>query len=160
MHELARWTGAPRVFAAPIGSIPVAIVVAFADPMAGLEKGAALGRSTAGGPTLDFSSKGTQSYPGIGTVANEDIVAYDIGTGSYSLYFDDSDVGLGSAVLDGFVLLSGGELLLSVTGSFSVAGMPGGPSDTWTSSSFQMFLDGSAIGIPGGADLSGQFVLE
>lgn len=46
--------------------------------------------------------------------ADEDILHYDPQSGSWALFFDGSDVGLGASDVDAFVLLPDGSLLLSV----------------------------------------------
>jgi len=111
-----------------------------------------------GGRVIYFASAGNQSYAGIGTMRNEDVVAYDEDAGTFSQYFDGSDVGLGSAAMDGLVLLAGGDLLISLTASFNVPGVgtaddsdivqftPSslGPS---TSGVFTLFFDGSDVGL-------------
>lgn len=81
-----------------------------------------------GQPRVLFSSAGTQSYAGLSSMQNEDVVAYDPGSGGFAQYFDGSDVGLASAALDGFTVLPDGDLLISLTASFSIAGLQGAPS--------------------------------
>lgn len=128
------------------------------------------------GATLYFSSKGNNSFPGIGTVRNEDIVAFDTQAGTFSLYFDGSDVGLGSAALDGVHLLDNGDMLLSLTASFSIPGLSGGPSGTTaddsdivvftpsslganTSGVFSFYFDGSDVGLStNGEDVDGIYL--
>lgn len=85
-----------------------------------------------GQPRVLFASNGTQSYPGLASMQNEDIVAYDPSSGGFTQYFDGSDVGLGSAALDGFTVLPDGDLLISLTDSFAIAGLQGGPGGSTT----------------------------
>ncbi len=116
------------------------------------------------GNLVYLSSKGNNSFPGIGTVRNEDIVSYDPSTGNFAMYFDGSDVGLSSAALNGFTLLAGGDILMTLTASFSIPGMTGGPSGSTaddsdlvlftpsstgnsTSGVFSFFFDGSDVGM-------------
>lgn len=104
------------------------------------------------------------TVPGVGTVQNEDVVVYDTGTGSWSLLFDGSDVGLGSLTIDGFAVTAGGDFLLSFAEPASIAGMTGAPSLTTlddsdivrfiptstgetTSGSFVFYFDGSDVGL-------------
>lgn len=111
-----------------------------------------------------MSFKGSTTLPGAGAVANEDIVAFDPGTGQYSLYFDGSDVGLSSAALSAFSLLPNGDILMSFASSFSVPGLTGGPSGSTvqasdivrfaptstgptTAGSFSFYFDGSDVGL-------------
>ena len=87
--------------------------------------------------------------------------------GTWSMYFDGSDVGLGSGseIVKG-AFVDGPDLFLTTNGNFSVAGLTGAdedifscdghvPGTTTTCTGFMMFVDGSAVGIPGGADIDG-----
>jgi hypothetical protein len=60
--------------------------------------------------------------PGVGAVTGSDIVAYSLGTKTFSLVFDGSDVGLGggSESLDALQLLPDGRLVVSTIGLTSV----------------------------------------
>ena len=60
--------------------------------------------------------------PGVGAVTGSDIVAYNRGTGTFSLVFDGSDVGLGGGTesLDALQLLPDGRLVVSTRGLTSV----------------------------------------
>ncbi len=117
------------------------------------------------GPLAYFSFKTTTTLPGIGSVANEDIVAFDTGAGSYTLRFDGSDVGLTGTTLDGFCLLPDGDILMTFASVVSIPGLIAGPgggstvddSDvvTFTPSSlgpttsgfFTFTFDGSDVGL-------------
>lgn len=95
---------------------------------------------------------------------DEDIVAVDTETGDWSFYFDGSDVGLGSTDVDAFTLLPDGSILLSLdSASFDVPGL--GlvddsdilrfiPTSTGliTAGSFEMWLDGSDVGLDSDAE--------
>lgn len=104
------------------------------------------------------------AVPGVGTAADEDIVARNASSGAWSLIVDGSDVGLAGFVIDGMARLSDGSILLSFTVSGSVAGMTGGPSGTTlddsdivqfiptslgstTAGSFVFYFDGSDVGL-------------
>jgi PKD repeat protein len=123
-----------------------------------------------------ISFKGSASVPGVGNVADEDIVSYDPDTNQWDIYFDGSDVGLGSTDIDAFSVRADGSIVLSFnSGSFSVTGLTGGPSGTTvddsdlieftptangtgstTSGSFNFLLDGSDIGLTtNGEDIDG-----
>jgi hypothetical protein len=119
---------------------------------------------TCGGRTIWMSFAGATAVPGLGTVQNEDIVAYDDGAGTWSWVFDGSDVGLGSLAIDGVARLASGDILLSFTVSASIPGMTGGPSGTTaddsdivrfvptslgstTAGSFVFYFDGSDVGL-------------
>ena len=81
---------------------------------------------------MSFTAAG--SIPGLGTVDDSDIVKFtstSLGTttaGTFSWYFDGSDVGLttNDEDVDAIELLSSGELVISTTGSFSVTGAGSG----------------------------------
>ena len=101
--------------------------------------------------------------PGSGTIAaNEDIVQFTPTStgantdGTFSLFFDGSDVGLASSAVNGFSLDAAGDLFFSLTGNATVGGTavenedilaftPTGTGDN-TSGSFDstLFFDGSA----------------
>jgi PKD repeat protein len=102
-----------------------------------------------------FSLRSSASVGGI-SVANEDIVAFD--GADFSLYFDGSDVGLGGARIDGFVITSSTEILMSFSSSEDVPGI-GGVDDSdivkftatslgaSTAGSFEVYFDGSDVGL-------------
>jgi hypothetical protein len=111
---------------------------------------------------MSFSS--TTAVPGVGTVANEDIVAYDVGLNTWSLYFDGSDVGLSAFAIDALARLPSGELLISVDVSGNLAGLTGGPNGTAitpadivkftptslganTAGTWSFYFDGSDVGL-------------
>ena len=98
------------------------------------------------GVTLLISFLGNTTVPGVGTVANEDIVAYNTGTGVWSLYFDGSDVGLSSFGIDALTVLAGGELLISVDVDGSLTGLTGGPSGTSVDDSDLVQFTPSSLG--------------
>ncbi len=106
----------------------------------------------------------TTNVPGIGAAANEDIVAYDLDAGTWSLVFDGSDVGLANLVIDGMAVLPSGDILLSFTDATSIPGLTGGSAGTWvddsdivrfvptslgtvTAGSFAYYFDGSDVGL-------------
>jgi hypothetical protein len=108
--------------------------------------------------------------PGISTTVDSyDIVQFtgtlgDATSGTFSIYFDGSDVGLGSSPpailpgvqenIDAFEVLSDGSLVLSTVGSVGVTGVSGGPEDLircvgtfgpTTSCTWSMYFDGSDV---------------
>jgi hypothetical protein len=105
-------------------------------------------------------------------VDDSDIVRFVPGSlgedteGSFELYFDGSDVGLttNGADIDGIAVLSDGSLLLSTQGNARIPGLSGvqrgadalkfTPSSLGaeTSGSWSSYLDGSDIGLQGGAE--------
>lgn len=71
--------------------------------------------------SLLFSLENGATLPGGFAVQNEDVVRFDP-SGGYSMVFDGSDVGLGSAAIDGLARVDDDELLLSFTGSVTIPG--------------------------------------
>lgn len=100
---------------------------------------------------------GNTSVPGVGTATNEDIVAYDLGSGTWSLVFDGSDVGLSSFAINGMSQLSNGDILLTTTAGGSVGGVSFDDSDiirfaptslgATTAGTFSLYFDGSDVGL-------------
>ena len=68
------------------------------------------------GNTL-YLSNGQNGMVGLVKFKDEDILAYDLTTSSWSIYFDGSDVGLGSSGydVDAFAVEADGSVLLSLT---------------------------------------------
>ncbi len=116
------------------------------------------------GVTMLMTFLASTSVPGVGTVENEDIVAYNTGTGVWSLYFDGSDVGLTSFAIDALAVLPSGQLLISVDLDGTLAGLTGGPSGTsvddsdiiqftpsslgtTTAGTWTFYFDGSDVGL-------------
>lgn len=54
---------------------------------------------------------------------DEDILAYDLSTGAWQMYFDGSDVGLGANDVNALGVLWNGDLLLSLNAPHSVSGL-------------------------------------
>ncbi len=97
-------------------------------------------------------------------MTNEDIVSYSYATGTWSMLFDGSDVGLSCLAIDAFEVLTNGDMLLSFTAAGTISGLMGGPSGTTlddsdivrfvpttlgatTSGTFQFYFDGSDVGL-------------
>lgn len=106
---------------------------------------------------LYLSLKNSATLSGGLTVENEDIVDFN-GTG-FGLFFDGSDVGLSSASLDAFAVISADEILMSFRSPETIPGISGtvedsdivkftatGLGDT-TSGTFELFLRGSDVGL-------------
>jgi hypothetical protein len=112
---------------------------------------------------ISFTSSGT-----VGGVAMDDsdlvkFTATSLGSntaGSFSMYFDGSDVGLtrSDEDVDAFELLPDGRLLVSTTGSVSVAGVSSGADEdlleftpaslgATTTGSWKLYFDGSDVGL-------------
>ncbi|MEZ4866170.1 MAG: S8 family serine peptidase [Caldilineaceae bacterium] len=90
--------------------------------------------------------------------ADEDILAYDPATDSWSLLFDGSDVGLGGVDVDAFAFLSDGSLLLSTDNPVTISGI-GTVDDSdilhfiptalgaTTAGSYQLYFRGADVGL-------------
>ena len=120
---------------------------------------------------LSFAANGGTTVPGItGAVQDEDVVRYDAGT--WSLYFDGSDVGLGDSNaedVDAFELLADGTVAVSTEGIPDVPGIAGeadadllrcagtfvpgssGASAT-TTCTWTYYVDGSDVGLTAGGE--------
>jgi lysophospholipase L1-like esterase len=109
--------------------------------------------------TLYLSTNSDGAIGGV-NFADEDILAYNMATGGWALYFDGSDVGLSSIDVTAFTLLDDGTLLLSLDAALDLPGagrveiadvvrfVPTALGDT-TAGSFALYFDGSALGLPG-----------
>ena len=66
---------------------------------------------------MSFASKGT-----IGGVAygSEDILAFDVSTGTWTKYFQGSNVGLGRSNINAFSLLPDGSILITLSSSSNI----------------------------------------
>lgn len=103
------------------------------------------------------------SLGSLGTVDDEDIIQFDavsLGNntaGSFSWYFDGSDVGLDTNAedIDALALLENGQILISTVGSIAVPGVSGKDEDvlaftptnlgTSTSGAWALYFDGSDV---------------
>lgn len=111
-----------------------------------------------GGSTLIYASSSTSGTAGGVSFADEDILTYNTSTGTWSMYFDGSDVGLGSADVNAFDLLTDGTILISLDATFSVTGLgtvddsdiirftPTSLGST-TAGTFSWYFDGSDVGL-------------
>jgi hypothetical protein len=106
------------------------------------------------------------TLPGVsGTIDDSDVIRFNatsLGTttsGSFSMYFDGSDVGLTTSAedVDAFEALSNGNLIFSTAGSASVTGVSAGDEDllqftptslgSTTAGTWTMYFDGSDVGL-------------
>jgi hypothetical protein len=104
-----------------------------------------------------YLSSTTNGNTGSVSFADEDILTYNTVTGTWSMYFDGSDIGITSDV-DAFSILSDGTLLLSLDADVTVSGL-GTVDDsdlirfsptslgTTTSGTFTRYFDGSDVGL-------------
>jgi len=150
---------------------------AGSDPCSGLpcDEGT---DSCVGGAEVWMSFIDSATVPGVGTAADEDIVARNVSSGAWSLIFDGSDVGLSGFTIDGMARLSDGSILLSFTAAGTVGGVAMDDSDilrfvptslgSTTAGAFSMYFDGSDVGLTTTAEdvdaisvtSSGQLVLS
>lgn len=111
------------------------------------------------GPSRHFSFDGTTAVPGLGSAADEDIVRYDPGPGTWAWTFDGSDVGLAGTDVDTFEILASGQIVLGFDStSFTVPGV-GSVDDSdlviftptslgaTTAGTFALWFDGSDVGL-------------
>jgi hypothetical protein len=110
-----------------------------------------------------LTTKGEFDLPGLGPVDDSDILQFfptslgETTAGSFSLFFDGSDVGLssGSEGIDAIGVAPDGRLVVSTEGSFSAGGVSGEDEDLLvfsatsfgaeTSGSFELYFDGSDV---------------
>lgn len=109
-----------------------------------------------GNVLMSFDSPTT--IPGVGTVADGDIVEYADSTGLFSFYFDGSDVGVGPKKenIDAIGIAADGRLVISLDSDFQVNGVEGrdedliaftGTSGSSTSGSFAHYLDATDLAL-------------
>lgn len=131
--------------------------------------------------SLLFSILGTATLPTVGSVTNADIVRFvpsSLGTttaGTFSWYFDGSDVGLAATAedIDAIDRLADGRILISTSGSASVTGASGndedifaftpavgGIGDNSSAGTWAVYFDGSDVGLADSAneDVGGVWV--
>lgn len=127
-----------------------------------------------GGSLWYMSFTSGTSVPGVGTVADEDVVTYDPATGIWERIFDGSDVGVKTDV-NALHVLDDGTLVLSFNAPLTIPGLVGGPSGesvddsdlvlfsftqqgNSTAGSFQFVFDGSDVGMTSnGEDIDGVY---
>jgi uncharacterized protein YjiK len=105
------------------------------------------------------SFTGSASLGGF-SFADEDIMRFD--GMSWSLYFDGSDVGVGSPDLFAFAVVDSDTLLMSFSAAITIGGLSITPQDvvrfdatslgSVTAGTFSMYLDGSDVGLDSNAD--------
>jgi hypothetical protein len=122
-----------------------------------------------------LSTRGNPSVPGLSGLADEDILAFTPSTlgpatsGTWSLYFDGSDVGLADSAnenVDALDVSPDGSIYLSTVGAFSVSGVVGEDEDVFVCTptslgsttacnySSALYFDGSTWGLSS-ADMDG-----
>ena len=119
---------------------------------------------------LLISTTGTPSVPGLTTGRDEDVLAFtstslgDVTSGTWSLYFDGSDVGLADSSnedVDALDVTRNGNIYLSTLGDFAVNGLSGADEDVFvcvpssigltTACNYSptLYFDGSTWGLSG-----------
>ena len=114
-----------------------------------------------GGDAVVYVSSNSGGNAGGVSFADEDILAYDTGTGSWSMHMDGSDVGLSGASardVDAFYIMNDGSILLSFVGATTIPDV-GSIDDsdivrfvpsslgTSTAGTFEWYFDGSDVGL-------------
>ncbi len=115
--------------------------------------------------TVLYVSADTPGSIGYLTYGDEDILTFDPETGAWSKFLDGSDVGLGTADLDAFLIMDNGDILLSLDRPHPVPDL-GTVDDSdivkftptslglLTTGVFTWFFDGSDVGLTqGGEDI-------
>ncbi len=130
---------------------------AGSDPCPGLGCDEGADVCTAASPVLWMSFRSNTAVPGVGTVADDDIVSYDQGTGLWQKEFDGSDVGLSGLEISALAILPDGDLLLSFTAAGTVGGLAVDDSDIvrftptsmgpTTAGTFSLYFDGSDVAL-------------
>ncbi|MDG2384743.1 MAG: peroxidase family protein [Pirellulaceae bacterium] len=117
------------------------------------------GLSVVGNRHFFASFTASVEVPDIGTVEDEDVVEFNNGT--WTLFFDGSHFGLGTAGgldLDA-ISVDGSTLYFSTIGNTKLPGVDGQKDDSdvysWSGSSFARVLDATEIGLPKATDLDG-----
>ena len=119
---------------------------------------------TAGNPgdVIYLTAGNTSGSVGGITFKDEDIIAYDVGTDTWSLFFDGGDVGLGGSNardINGLTVLANGDILFSVKGQSTIPDVGTvnaydiirftGTTGPNTSGTFSLYLDGASVGLIG-----------
>jgi hypothetical protein len=111
------------------------------------------------------SFTGNITLPGIGQVQDEDVAYYDGTTGTWSVYFDGTALGLTAVQqdIDAFDIV-GGVLYFSIVGNSNPPGVTGDPDDanifSWNGAAFSRVVDITAVGVPAGANVDGLRVVD
>jgi PKD repeat protein/endonuclease I len=125
-----------------------------------------------GGALWYLSFNNGTSVPGVGTVADEDVVSYDPATDTWEWIFDGSNVGV-TQDLNALHVRDDGSLVMSFQAALTVPGLSGGPNGesvddsdlvlftptstgSSTAGSFSFLMDGSDVSLSSnGEDVDG-----
>jgi len=99
-----------------------------------------------------FSTTRSEFISGVGRIADEDIVRFDVESGQFSLTFDGSAQGLPrDADVNALALLSDGSILMSFQDSLTVPGISEVVDDSdlllFDGAAYSLYLDGSDVGL-------------
>lgn len=106
------------------------------------------------------------AVPGLGTVDDSDVVAYNTVAGTWTMYLDGSEHGLTTNAedIDALSFSPGGFLVISTSGNFAVKALGGGTlkgadEDLFTlvnaaTDEFTLWLDGTAVGLQATNDIN------
>ncbi len=106
------------------------------------------------------------AVPGLGTVDDSDVVAYNTVAGTWTMALDGSEHGLTTNAedIDGLTFSPGGFLVISTSGSFAVKALGGGTlrgadEDLFSlvnaaTDEFTLWLDGTTVGLQGTNDIN------
>ena len=105
-----------------------------------------------------LSFAGNTTITGLGTVQDEDVVAYSNGT--WSVYFDGTARGLTANNQDlDAISVVGGSLYFSTVGNTNPPGVTGTADDAdvyrWNGTAFSRVVDATAIGLPAATNVDG-----
>jgi subtilisin-like proprotein convertase family protein len=127
--------------------------------------------ATPGSGTVIYVSSSTNGTAGGVSFADEDILAYDTATGTWSMYFDGSDVGITGDV-NAFHILPDGSILMSLDASSTTVSGVGSVQDRDiirfvptslgpnTAGTFELYFDGSDVGFGSSSeDIDALYVL-
>ncbi|MCP4425850.1 MAG: Ig-like domain repeat protein, partial [Chloroflexi bacterium] len=118
---------------------------------------------TAGGDAILYVSSNSRGNAGGVSYKDEDILAYEAATGTWSLHFDGSDVGLKPTDIDALHILDDDSILMSFEQAIKIDGF-GKVDDSDivkfvptslgedTAGSFERYFDGSDVGLTKGGE--------
>jgi PKD repeat protein len=143
------------------GSYTVTLTVTDNDGGTDIVSKEVLLSGTAAGDVVYVSAQNSSASAGGLSFTDEDIVAYDVATDTWSMFFDGSDVGMtsGTQDIDALAILPDGDLLLSTKDLTTLPGMGSvdendivrfsGTTGENTAGTFSSYLVGADVGLAG-----------
>jgi N-acetylneuraminic acid mutarotase len=141
----------------PVGEHDATLLIATTDP-GHPEMRVPIHVTVEARPIVAYLSLGSSATVAGVAIRNEDVfIVHD--DGSVELYFDGSDIGMGSMALDAFAMAPDGKLVMSFTQPAGVPGIVGTVDDSdlvrfnatslgsTTAGAFQRYFDGSDVGL-------------